>query len=146
MDAVWLFCWSLLETDIRLEGGIHVYFTTVCMRACVYVGVSGCCWGGQVFSSAPIYSQHGNHPARGQLSLSPFLSLSVYQSRVLWLQVALAADVGKHVEELMTYFMYTFKVDPSGALLCVQQVTYMCHSAMYCRPRMCVVYVEINRF
>lgn len=42
----------------------------------------------------------------------------------LWsLQVALAADVGKHVEELMTYFTHTFKVDPSGALLCVQQVT-----------------------
>jgi hypothetical protein len=38
------------------------------------------------------------------------------------LEVALAADVGKHVEELMAYFTCTFKVDPSGALLCVQQL------------------------
>lgn len=37
--------------------------------------------------------------------------------------MALAADVGKYVEELMTYFTHTFKVDPSGALLCVQQVS-----------------------
>lgn len=38
------------------------------------------------------------------------------------LQVALAADISKHVEELMSYFTVTFQVDPSGALLCVQQV------------------------
>ena len=38
------------------------------------------------------------------------------------LQVALAADVSKYVEELMSYFTCTFQVDPSGALLCVQQV------------------------
>lgn len=39
--------------------------------------------------------------------------------------MALAADVGKYVEELMTYFTHTFKVDPSGALLCVQQVSLL---------------------
>ena len=48
------------------------------------------------------------------------LSLSLVISG---LQVALAADVSKHVEELMNYFTITFTVDPSGALLCVQQVT-----------------------
>ena len=37
-------------------------------------------------------------------------------------QVALADDVGKSVEELLGYLGITVKVDPSGSLLCVQQV------------------------
>ena len=38
------------------------------------------------------------------------------------MQAALADDVGKHVEEILGYIHYTVKVDPSGGLLCVQQV------------------------
>lgn len=38
------------------------------------------------------------------------------------LQVAFAIDVGKYVEEILLYMSYTVKIDPSGALLCVQQV------------------------
>lgn len=41
------------------------------------------------------------------------------------MQGALADDVGKHVEEILGYIQYTIKVDPSGGLLCVQQV--ICH-------------------
>ena len=43
------------------------------------------------------------------------------------LQIAFAIDVGKYVEEILLYMSYTVKIDPSGALLCVQQVcTYIC--------------------
>ena len=43
---------------------------------------------------------------------------------LLWrYQVALADDVGKSVEELLGYLGITVKVDPSGSLLCVQQVS-----------------------
>jgi len=38
------------------------------------------------------------------------------------LEVALADDVGKSVEELLGYLGITVKVDPSGSLLCVQQL------------------------
>ena len=38
------------------------------------------------------------------------------------MKAALADDVGKHVEEILGYIHYTVKVDPSGGLLCVQQV------------------------
>ena len=38
------------------------------------------------------------------------------------MKAALADDVGKHVEEILGYINYTVKVDPSGGLLCVQQV------------------------
>lgn len=38
------------------------------------------------------------------------------------MQVALSSDVGKHVEEILLYLNFTVKIDPSGALLCVQQV------------------------
>ena len=41
---------------------------------------------------------------------------------VYYYQAALADDVGKHVEEILGYIRYTIKVDPSGGLLCVQQV------------------------
>lgn len=40
-----------------------------------------------------------------------------------WYQVALADDVGKSVEELLGYLGITVKVDSSGSLLCVQQVS-----------------------
>ena len=40
----------------------------------------------------------------------------------LFNQVALANDIGKHVEEILLYTSFTIKIDPSGALLCVQQV------------------------
>ncbi len=36
--------------------------------------------------------------------------------------MALADDIGRHVEELLTYLSITVRVDPSGSLLCVQQV------------------------
>ena len=38
------------------------------------------------------------------------------------MKAALADDVGKHVEEILGYIRHTIKVDPSGGLLCVQQV------------------------
>ena len=37
-------------------------------------------------------------------------------------QVALADDVRRHVEELMGYLVITVRADTPGALLCVQQV------------------------
>ena len=37
-------------------------------------------------------------------------------------QMATTEDVGKHVEEILSYVSYTVKVDPAGGLLCVQQV------------------------
>ena len=36
--------------------------------------------------------------------------------------MATTEDVGKHVEEILSYVSYTVKVDPAGGLLCVQQV------------------------
>lgn len=42
-------------------------------------------------------------------------------------QVALADDIGKHVEELLIYLNLTVKVDSSGSLLCVQQVSARMH-------------------
>ena len=55
------------------------------------------------------------------------LFLSVYCIQLFnmctcWNQVALANDVGKNVEELLSYLAITVKVDFSGSLLCVQQV------------------------
>ncbi|CAI7995434.1 Huntingtin [Geodia barretti] len=47
---------------------------------------------------------------------------STHNLTTILMEVALAADVSKHVEELMSYFTITFTVDPSGALLCVQQL------------------------
>ena len=44
-----------------------------------------------------------------------------------WNQVALANDVGKNVEELLSYLAITVKVDFSGSLLCVQQVRHTMH-------------------
>ena len=41
------------------------------------------------------------------------------------MKAALADDVGKHVEEILGYIHHTVKVDPSGGLLCVQQVASM---------------------
>ena len=38
------------------------------------------------------------------------------------LEFALASDVGKHVEELLGLLGVSVRVDPSGSLLCVQQV------------------------
>ena len=44
-----------------------------------------------------------------------------------WNQVALANDVGRNVEELLSYLAITVKVDFSGSLLCVQQVRPTMH-------------------
>ena len=37
-------------------------------------------------------------------------------------EVALAEEVGRHVEEIIMYLTATIKVDSPGALLCLQQV------------------------
>ena len=47
------------------------------------------------------------------------------------MKAALADDVGKHVEEILGYIHYTMKVDPSGGLLCVQQVVSMPASSFF---------------
>ena len=49
-----------------------------------------------------------------------FQRILVYSCFIV--KAALADDVGKHVEEILGYIHYTVKVDPSGGLLCVQQV------------------------
>ena len=40
------------------------------------------------------------------------------------LEVSLADEVGRHVEELLGYLTVTMKVDAPGALLCIQQVSH----------------------
>ena len=38
------------------------------------------------------------------------------------LEVSLAEEAGRHVEEILSYISATISVDAPGALLCVQQV------------------------
>ena len=40
------------------------------------------------------------------------------------LEVSLADEVGRHVDEITGYLTVTMNVDASGALLCIQQVGY----------------------
>ncbi len=49
------------------------------------------------------------------------------------MKAALADDVGKQVEEILGYIHHTVKVDPSGGLLCVQQVA-TCAYIVYIIP------------
>lgn len=50
------------------------------------------------------------------------LLLTVHTTLAGVLEFALASDVGKHVEELLGLLAVSVQVDPSGSLLCVQQL------------------------
>ncbi|KAL5499651.1 hypothetical protein EMCRGX_G011104 [Ephydatia muelleri] len=50
------------------------------------------------------------------------LLLAVHTTLAGVLEFALASDVGKHVEELLGLLAVSVRVDPSGSLLCVQQL------------------------
>ena len=48
--------------------------------------------------------------------------LTVHSSMAAVLEVALADEVGRHVEELISYLSVTLIVDTPGAFLCLQQL------------------------
>ena len=67
-----------------------------------------------------------------QVSISPgtedrFLNLlaAVHGCLAAVLEVALAEEIGRLVEEIVKYIAVTIQVDAPGALLCLQQVNFV---------------------